>query len=319
MRIINAFKIALGNFGLIFKNILYKAILFVVFATGVYLTLRISLEPMLENLTPVLKDIADIVKSLVQNQKTFTANGGAESPLVADFQVFVDGIVSHFSNIVWAVVISVLIIYLYRIFAGVSNSTILIMINEHMSSLSHRPYLSVMFENLRKIIRFQLIDAIIAIVYYALVAVVVFGIVYLLAPLVPIVAVFLGVCVLSFAVSVYSTCLSQVSTNMIIGGMKAKEAFRKGLFPSKEYFWKMFSAYLSVTVLYVYLAVSMMFFTLGVGTVIVSSFYALMISCMRLVDNYTINKKKYFIDYDNIIIPKELRENDEQLLNKVDI
>ncbi len=63
----------------------------------------------------------------------------------------------------------------------------------------------------------------------------------------------------------------------------------------------------------------MLFFTLGVGTVIISSFYALMISCMRLVDNYTINKKKYFIDYDNIIVPKELRENDEQLLNKVDI
>ena len=319
MRVINAFKIALGNYGLIFKNILYKAILFIVFATGLYLTLRISLKPMLENLTPVLKDIADIVKSLVQNQKTFTANGGADSPLVADFQIFIDGIVSHFSNIVWAVVISILIIYLYRIFAGISNSTMLIIIDEHMSSLSHRPYLSVMFENLRKIIRFQLIDAMIAIVYYALVAVVVFGIVYLLAPLVPFVAVFLGVCVLSFAVAVYSTCLSQVSTKMIIGGMKAKEAFKKGLFPNKAYFWKMFSAYLSVTVLYVYLAVSMLFFTLGVGTVIVSSLYALMISCMRLVDNYTINKKKYFIDYDNIIIPKELRENDEQLLNKVDI
>ena len=28
---------------------------------------------------------------------------------------------------------------------------------------------------------------------------------------------------------------------------------------------------------------------------------------------------KYFIDYDNIIVPKELRENDEQLLNKVEI
>ena len=159
----------------------------------------------------------------------------------------------------------------------------------------------------------------IAIVYYALVAAVVFVIVYLVAPFVPLVAVFLGVSVLTFAVTIYSTCMSQVSTKMIIGGMKAKEAFKKGLFLSKEYFWKMFSAYLSVTVLYVYLAVSMLFFTLGVGTVIISSFYALMISCMRLVDNYTINKKKYFIDYDNIIVPKELRENDEQLLNKVDI
>ena len=201
MRVINAFKIALGNFGLIFKNILYKAILFVVFAAGLYVTLRISLKPMLENLAPVLKDIADIVKSLVQNQKAFTANG-TDSPLIADFQVFINGIVSHFANIVWAVVICILIIYLYRIFSGVSNSTMLIMIDEHMSSLSHRPYLSVMFENLRKIIRFQLIDAMIAIVYYALVAAVVFVIVYLVAPLVPLVAVFLGVSVLTFAVTI---------------------------------------------------------------------------------------------------------------------
>ena len=57
----------------------------------------------------------------------------------------------------------------------------------------------------------------------------------------------------------------------------------------------------------------------GVGTVLVSSFCALMIVAMRLVDYYIIHVKKYFIDYDNIIIPKELRENDEQLLNKVDI
>ena len=40
---------------------------------------------------------------------------------------------------------------------------------------------------------------------------------------------------------------------------------------------------------------------------------------MRQVDYFTINKMKYFIDYDNIIVPKELRENDEQLLNKVEI
>ena len=44
-----------------------------------------------------------------------------------------------------------------------------------------------------------------------------------------------------------------------------------------------------------------------------------MIVAMRLVDYYIIHVKKYFIDYDNIFIPKDLRENDEQLLNKVDI
>ena len=39
----------------------------------------------------------------------------------------------------------------------------------------------------------------------------------------------------------------------------------------------------------------------------------------RFVDYYTIKRKKYFITYDDIVIPKELRTDGEQLLNKVDI
>ena len=47
-----------------------------------------------------------------------------------------------------------------------------------------------------------------------------------------------------------------------------------------------------------------------------------MIYLMLLLANlhfFTINKKKYFVDYDTIFVPKELRENDENLLSDIDI
>ena len=40
---------------------------------------------------------------------------------------------------------------------------------------------------------------------------------------------------------------------------------------------------------------------------------------MKTVDYYVIHTRKYFIDYDNIVVPKELRENDEQMLKDVEI
>lgn len=317
MRVINAFKIAIGNFGLIFKNILYKIIVFAVFATAVWFTLNISLTPFIEQLKPVLHDIAEIVKDLLRGQNGVSATNSSD--LTAHFNEFLTYISANVDNIVVAVLICVLIVYLYRFFAGISDCTLMILVNGHMSSLSHRGYLGVMFENLKKIVVYQLIDAVLAIVYYALVFAVEYLLFKFLAPYLTVVVVFVGVCILAFSIGVYSSCLSQVMANMIVCGLGVKQAFIKGLNPGKKYFWRMFSAYLSVNLVYVYLFISMGVFTLGAGSVLISAFFTLMIVCMRLVDYYTINAKKYFIDYDTIIVPKELRENDEQLLNDVEI
>ena len=317
MRVINAFKIAIGNFGLVFKNILYKIIVFAVFATAVWFTLNISLTPFIEQLKPVLKDIAEIIKSLLQGQNGVSATNS--SALTAHFNEFLAYISANVGSIVVAALICILIVYLYRFFAGISDCTLMILVNGHMSSLSHRGYLGVMFENLKKIVVYQLIDAVLAIVYYALVFAVEYLLFRFLTPYLTVLVVFLGVCILAFSIGVYSSCLSQVMANMIVGGLGVKQSFIKGLNPGKKHFWRMFSAYLSVNLIFVYLVISMGVFTLGAGSVLVSAFFTLMTVCMRLVDYYTINVKKYFIDYDNIIIPKELRENDEQLLNDVEI
>lgn len=317
MRVINAFKIAIGNFGLVFKNILYKTIIFALFATAVWFTLNISLTPFIEQLKPVLQDVAEIIKALLRGQSGVSATNS--SNLTAHFNEFLAYISANVGSIVIAALICVLIVYLYRFFAGLSDCTLMILVDGHMSSLSHRGYLGVMFENLKKIVVYQLIDAVLAIVYYAVVFFVEFILFKFLAPYLTVIVVFLGVCILVFSVGIYSSCLSQVMANMIVGGLGVKQAFIKGLHPGKKYFWRMFSAYLSVNLIYVYLFISMGVFTLGAGSVLIAAFFTLMTVCMRLIDYYTINVKRYFIDYDNIVVPKELRENDEQLLNDVEI
>ena len=98
-----------------------------------------------------------------------------------------------------------------------------------------------------------------------------------------------------------------------------KRAILDGFAPKKKYFVKMFSAYFAVTVGLIYLHVSVSFFTLGVGELITIPFASLLLVTMKTVDYFTIHKKKYFVDYDTIVVPKELRENDEKLLSDIDI
>lgn len=314
MRVINAVKIAIGNFKLVFKNLLYRTIIFAVLATAAGFILKISLAPFVEKLAPVMNDLWGVFKTLLQNNATQQS-----SNLSADFRVFMEYLSENVGNIVLTGIICVLILCFYRFLAGVGDGTLLILVDGHMSSLSHRKYLGVMFENLKRIVRYQLLDAVVAILYYAVVFTLEFLLLRYVAGIMPPLVIFLGVCMLTFAMAFYSTCMSQVMTNVILENMKAKDAFKKGLALGKERFWKMYAAYLSVIILYMYFALSMAVFTFGVGTVLLASFFALLMATIKLVDYYSVNIKKYFIDYDNIIVPKELRENDERLLNKVDI
>lgn len=315
MRLINAFKIAVNNFSLVFKDILYKVIVFSILGAILGLILKINLKPFFERLTPVIKDFTDILTSIMKN--------GDYSEIAESLKTHLYELKDYFSihvgNLFLLTGICVLFVFLYRFFSGVSDCTVLILVNGYMGTLSHRGYIGVMLENLKKIVVYQLIDALISIVYFFLIVLVDGVLLRAMIGTLPLVAVFLCAAITFSAGALYSTCLSQVMSNMLVGNMKVKESFKKGILPKKNYFWKMFAAYLVALVGFMYLATTTAVFTLGVGTVIVMAFFTVIMASMRQVDYFTINKMKYFIDYDNIIVPKELRENDEQLLNKIEI
>ena len=167
---------------------------------------------------------------------------------------------------------------------------------------------------------YQLIDAVSSVVWNTLICFVVWGVFSIVKLIMPIVALFACGLTITLAMAFYCTVFSQVMANVLLGEHKSvKKAFLEGVVPKKAYFVKMISAYFAVTVGLIYLHVSVSLFTLGVGEVILIPFASLILVTMKTVDYFTINKRKYFIDYDTIFVPKELRENDEELLSNIDI
>ena len=59
--------------------------------------------------------------------------------------------------------------------------------------------------------------------------------------------------------------------------------------------------------------------TFYVSLLVTIPLYSITYMAVRFIDYYTVHHNKYFITYDNIVIPKEHRTKGEQLLNKVDI
>ena len=117
----------------------------------------------------------------------------------------------------------------------------------------------------------------------------------------------------------YNTFTSQFMANAIIEKKSLKLSLKEGLRPKKKYFWKMYASYTLINVVVYYLFSSSLVFTFGVGTVFLIPLASIFVCGMKTMDYYVINTRKYFIDYDNIVVPKELRENDEQLLKDVEI
>ena len=135
----------------------------------------------------------------------------------------------------------------------------------------------------------------------------------------PVLSVFFTGTLFVLAFSVKQTCMSQVRAQMLIVGEKTVASFRNGFRLTRKNFLRMMSTYFTTSVVFLYLGVTVPLFTLGIGDIIFLPFSSLFLVCLKQVDYFVNNKKKYFIDYDTIVVPKELRENDEQLLSDVEI
>ena len=314
MRIRNAFKISVSNYSLVFKNLLFKLIVFalVSFVAGLILRLRIS------DFFMRLKDIFDEIKEIAVS----VYNGNVDSSFTGlreNLDGFYQYLSSNIGNLIGTGVILSIAVFVYRYLSGMGDCAVMISVNEYMTSMSRGRFVVTIIERLGKIAVYQLIDVLFTLLFDVLTVFVVIGVGALTMNVSVVLFLFLAIAVAVCFRALRSTVISQVMANILIVGKSLKEGFVDGIVPPKGYFGKMFVGYLTVTIIYFYLVVTSALFTFGVATILLIPFFSLLYASMREVDYFTINKKKYFIDYDNIVVPKELRENDENLLNNIDI
>ena len=151
MRLINAFKIAVNNYVLVFKNLLYKAIVLALFATVLGLILKVRFKPLIEQFQPVLAEVKKILPALTDG--TLTEQASALKTALLGFVEYLSG---NVGSLVTSVFIVVLFFYLYRFVSTVSDAVLTILIYDYMSSLSHMGYLTTLAENFKKIIVYSL-------------------------------------------------------------------------------------------------------------------------------------------------------------------
>lgn len=315
MRIRNVFKIIMRNYALVFKSLIYKLCVFFVFAVGVGLTLKIRLRGLASAFMPVVKDLLGTVRSLFDTGST----GDFTARLVSSYGDFVNYLSANVGNIVVTAVIIVVALLLYRFFIGVGNCASAIILDDHMSSLTKKPFIAAVFENLALVIPYQLVELALAFVFYLAVAAADYGLAVLFANVFPLIIPFVVTAFTIACHGLYDTMTSRFMTERVLGKKTIKEALRDGFRPQKGYFVKMFASYSIVHLIIVYFITTSAVFTFGVGTVMLIPLASNLVTCMKVVDRYVIDVKKYFIDYDNIVVPKELRENDERLLKDVEI
>ncbi len=312
MKISNAFRILMANFGLVFKNLLYKIIIFALFVLVVTLTLNIGLKPIMGYFAQILNEIKEVLLSLYRGGATLSA-------LRETIGNLIEYLSSHVGDVVLTSIILVVMAYIFKFLGGISDCVLTILVQRYMTSVSHLSFMRVLVENLKKIVIYQLIATLINILCDIFIAVLVIYFVGLTFPYMPVLSIFIGLVMIVAFYALILTLTGQMTADYLTERSKASESFKKAFKTDKASIGKMYVCFLTTVATGFYLLTSVTLFTFGVGTLLVIPTYSLFLVCQREVDYFTINKRKYFIDYDNIVVPKELRENDEKLLNDVEI
>lgn len=315
MRVRNVFGIVARNYILYYKTLAYKIAVFAVFAFLTGLTLQVRSRGLYEKLFPVLKDGLNIVKAVFASNPT--------DELAAKLTESLDALAKYLSASVGDMLVTGLIIFAllftHRFFSGIADSVSMITLDGYMESLIKKPYFATAFENLGVIVKYLLVEVCFASVYALAVVAAVYGLANLLLSVAPLITPLVTLLVVFSLQGLYNTLTSQFTAKALIEKKPIKVALKEGLRPQKGYFWKMYASYALINVVVFYLFITTLMFTFGVGTILVLPFSSLFVCGMKTVDYYVIHTRKYFIDLDTIIVPKELRENDEKMLKDVEI
>jgi hypothetical protein len=226
------------------------------------------------------------------------------------------------SGIVWALVAIFIVWQLAVFLSSICDYTIAVNINNHMSSLIKTKFFLPLIENFKGACNYGLYMVVILFTYNLAVI----SICYLFALIfLKTFGVFaLSLIVLTFvsAISLRFALIGHVLPKMICENKKPFKAFKECFVDLKgngRLFFERFGIYFFMIILAIVMNILSAFVTFYVSLLVTIPLTIIIFKAVKFVGYYTENKKKYFINYDEIYVPKELRKNDENLLNEVDI
>lgn len=320
MKVTNGIKIAMANKPLCYKMLFSRTVITVIAYVICLLIASIVIQDILRS-----QEIRDFFSFAVNEFKNFVlGNSSTNQELSENLNMHIlatkDMLVSKFGDIVWKVVIILLVVQVAKFFTGVCDYVMAVNVNEHMSSVRHAEFFTTLVEHVSPAIRYALYCVISLLLYNALIIAIS---ALLFIALIKYIGFF------TFTVVLFFVLFADAFRLMFVGMVPAKmvcekcgvmRAFKdsfKGL--SFKLMVERFLSYFIMRLIHISVTVLMCISTLGVSFIVTIPFFSVSYMAVRFVDYYTVQHKKYYLTFDEIVVPKELRNKGEQLLNKVDI
>ncbi len=326
MRSGHAVKISFSLKGLVVKTLLTRLVIYLLTALIIVGCARGALMPIFNNqeFIVALKSFGDAIKTIIYD--FFSPNKLTTNITSVELNEKLVTVLSYFSinksGIIWSMIAIFLAIQFAVFCASVCDYVIAINVNNYMTTLMNCKFFPTLFENFSSALKYGLYKTVSLFVYN----VVVYGICYLLSLLFLNAFNLVGLFFISLTLFITATLRFSLSGHvlpkMICEGKKPFKSLFECLTEIKKDVFKLFDrfgVYFLVVILTFILNVVGAIVTLFVSLLITLPLTILIFSSIKFVGYYVEHKKKYFITYDEIYVPKELRQNDEKLLNKIDI
>ncbi|MBO5713481.1 MAG: hypothetical protein J6R88_04715 [Clostridia bacterium] len=320
----NAAKITVANKTLCMKVLCVRLVVYAICFSICYFLAKATIFPLLQSqeVSNVLNTIREIIgKFFTSDPSTFeAAMSSVNETLTANVNSLTALFQQKVVGIVWSVVGVIIVTLILSFLLGVFDYTVGVLINEHMSSLQHASFFTTLFENFISACSYGLYRLISLLIYNLVMYSIVGAISILLLYLIDFIALPLIVFMVILVVVLRQTYAGQTLPNMVCGKMKVTKALKANFKNVKgTQVVERFISYLFLGIVTFSLTVLGAASTFYVSLIITIPFSAVIYSAVKFVDYYSRNSMRYYITYDQIVTPKELRENDEQLLNKMEL
>lgn len=313
MYIKNALRLMINNLTCCYKTMLYRLIVVVVFFCAAYWVVYFGASAIVNSveMKAVLEDFKQIWLQFIG------IDFSAPVELNENFKELFLLVETNMLRIILSLIGLVVIIFFMSWSLGLCNFTVAEMINRHMSTITKAQFIPTFLQSFKRAAVFELFFTVLKSLVAVICIGVFLGIVLLTGRTLSLLSVILALWVVICIVSLFYA-LTTTLRPKVVDGMKLKDALKSTGVP-REKFSTVFATYVLGTVLIVYVNVTMFIATFGAGLMVSVPLSFLFLICVQAVVYYTHAGRKYYIDFDTIIVPKQLRSEDEQLLDDVDM
>ncbi|MBR2616823.1 MAG: hypothetical protein IKC56_01120 [Clostridia bacterium] len=223
-------------------------------------------------------------------------------------------------NIALVVLGIVLAVFLGEFLKGLSSFIYGNAVNDYMSTMSNQGFFRCFFRQLPRAVMYQLVQTVLKTVYSVLT---VMAMVYAFVVLVPHLQILTFGLIYVFAIvmfAFYYTVMNGFMPAIVVDKKSVGSALKSSFaqLRGKKRFLSLFGTYIVSLVVCEALFVLFGFVTFGIGFLVLPTVTSMYFTSLSFIFYYSFTDRKYYLDYDHIVIPKALRK-EESLLNEMDV